>query len=173
MDNPANVSIDSQKLLKVSLFFGLDAESIEHVSPFLKTLKFPEETTILKEGDSGDNIYILSEGKVEISQTLVLKGHGQDFEDKDKTLIILDGTSMPVFGEMALLESSPRTATVRAIEDCTLYTINRDDFVELCRKHHWTGLVIMKNLAVLLSNRLRKANRDVLKLTTALSIVLK
>lgn len=166
---PINISM----LSDVSLFNGLNPEMLAAAAGYMESVHFKAGETILKEGEAGDEMLILASGRVEISQTLVMRSEDQDFEEKDKTLIVLDADTLPVFGEMALLESSPRTATVKALSDCLTWKILRDHFVDFCAKHPTAGVIAMKNLAALISTRLRKANKDVLKLTTALSIVLK
>jgi CRP-like cAMP-binding protein len=127
----------------------------------------------LKEGEAGDSMLVLASGRVEISQTLVMRSEARDFKETDKTLIVLDSDTLPVFGEMALIESSQRTATVIALSECLTWKISRASFIDFCQAHPKAGVIAMKNLATLISKRLRKANKDVLKLTTALSIVLK
>ncbi|MBU1109843.1 MAG: cyclic nucleotide-binding domain-containing protein [Candidatus Riflebacteria bacterium] len=169
----SNKPSDSELIAKVSLFSGMNSEMRAEVADYIGTARFKAGDMILKEGETGDELLILVEGKVEISQTLVMRGEDQDFEEKDKTLIVLEADSLPIFGEMALLERSTRTATVKAIGDCVTRTLQRDRFVKFCLKNPQAGLIATKNLAVMISNRLRKANQDVLKLTTALSIVLK
>lgn len=165
--------IDLNIISKVNLFDGIRQEMMPVVSGYLVRKSFKAGEKILEEGESGDEIFILIAGRVQISQNLVLKGAGQDFEEKNKTLIVLDAELLPVFGEMSLLESAQRTATVTAVEDCITYVVQRSQFIRLCNEYSEIGLVIMKNLAKILSFRLRKANKDVLKLTTALSIVMK
>jgi len=165
--------INIEMLSGVCLFNGLDPEMLNSAAGYMETAHFKAGETIFKEGDAGDEMLILASGKVEILQILVMRDEDQDFAEKDKTLIVLDAETLPVFGEMALLESSPRTATVKALSDCLTWKILRDRFTEFCLKHPAGGVIAMKNLAALISTRLRKANKDVLKLTTALSIVLK
>ena len=76
------------------------------------------------------------------------------------------------FGDMAMFQNEPRSATITAWTDCVLYEVTRDDFTGFCDKHPHLGLKILRKMAVVLSERIRKGNADVLKLTTALSIAL-
>lgn len=73
---------------------------------------------IMFQGDVGHNAYIIEDGRVEI---IVGKANG-DFHSV--------GTRGPgtIIGEMAMVDDEPRTATIRAIEDCKLLEITRDDF---------------------------------------------
>ena len=80
---------------------------------------------------------------------------------------------MLFFGEIALLEAMKRTATIKAVSDCTLYEIRKDDFLALAESNFELGYRIALNLARIVSTRLRKADDETIKLTTALSIILK
>ena len=73
--------------------------------------------TLMQEGEGGNAAYIIESGKVEI---LVTRGTNQ----------LCIGTRGPgsLIGEMAMIDDQPRTATVRAIEDCDVIEITRNDF---------------------------------------------
>jgi CRP-like cAMP-binding protein len=73
---------------------------------------------------------------------------------------------------MAILEDEPRSATVTASTDCDLYEINKKDLLALGERRPDIGYRIILRIAEVLCSRLRKSNRDILKLTTALSISL-
>src|SRR2546428_20274 len=75
-------------------------------------------------------------------------------------------------GEMALLESSPRGATVTAITDIELLEITHKDFDQLCQENPLLGYRVLRNMASQLSGRLRRSNQDVVKLSSALSLAL-
>ncbi|HQK23262.1 MAG TPA: cyclic nucleotide-binding domain-containing protein [Candidatus Latescibacteria bacterium] len=92
--------------------------------------------------------------------------------EKDKTLIRLEGTARPCFGEMSLLEDAERSATITALTDCQVFVIDRSSFNRLVEEDPVMGTKLLRSIAVVLSGRLRKANKDVLKLTTALSLAL-
>lgn len=79
---------------------------------------FSNDQIILKQGDMGDSAYIIESGRVEI---ILTKSDGSE-----QSL----GTRGPgaMIGEMALIDKAPRTATVKAIEDCQLLEITQDDF---------------------------------------------
>ena len=66
-----------------------------------------------------------------------------------------------------------RTATIKAVTDFIFYEIKKDDFLRLAREDCKLGYQILLNLARIVSARLRKADEDTIKLTTALSIILK
>jgi len=109
---------------------------------------------------------------VEISKSLVMKMGREDFQDRDKILTKLSSTDHAVFGEVALFEQGKRTATVAALTDCTLLEITRDAFLGLGEENPRIGYKISRNIAQMLCSRLRKADEDTIKLTTALSLAL-
>jgi CRP/FNR family cyclic AMP-dependent transcriptional regulator len=155
---------------KIFIFQDLDEEELQRVLHLARHRSFSANALIIKEGESGDSMYIMCEGEVNITKrlTLVLD---QDLP-KEKRMIRLKAADGVSFGEMALLENDTRTATVTALTDCKLLELNRDDFLGFIREHSVTGCKIMLRLAQLLSRFLRKTDSDVVKLTTALAIAL-
>lgn len=79
--------------------------------------KFAAGETLMTEGESGNSAYLIEKGQVEI---LVDRGTNK----------LRIGTRGPgaILGEMAMIDDQPRTATVRALEDCEAIEITRDDF---------------------------------------------
>ncbi len=155
---------------KIFIFQDLQEDEVKQVLHLAKSCFFAEKSIILKEGESGDSMYIMCEGEVEITKrlTLVLD---QDLP-KEKRMIHLKAEDGVSFGEMALLEQDSRSATVTALTNCRLLELNREDFLQFIRENSATGCKILLRLAQLLSHFLRKTDQDVVKLTTALAIAL-
>jgi CRP/FNR family transcriptional regulator, cyclic AMP receptor protein len=128
---------------------------------------------VVREGEVGDTMYILLEGVVEISQTLLLKLGRNDIGQKEKTLIRLEAHQRPCFGEMSLLEDAEeRSATISSLTESKVLVLDRESFDKLTVEDPMLGCIVLKSMARTVSTRLRKANGDVLKLTTALSMAL-
>ena len=70
-------------------------------------------------------------------------------------------------------EAQKRTATIKAVTNCDLYEFSKDDFLQLAEDKYDLGFRILLNMARIVSTRLRKADEETVKLTTALSIILK
>jgi CRP/FNR family cyclic AMP-dependent transcriptional regulator len=155
---------------KIFIFQDLEEEELRQILQLARPRSFAANSTIIKEGESGDSMYIMDGGEVNITKrlTLVLD---QDLP-KEKRMIRLKAADGVSFGEMALLENDTRTATVTALTDCRLLELSRDDFLRFIRENSVTGCKIMLRLAQLLSRFLRKTDQDVVKLTTALAIAL-
>lgn len=163
-------------LLKhISLFENLNDDEITRIRNICTPVSFSKDEIIMQEGDVGDTMYIIIEGTVEVAKTLVLPG--VDLADKEqvgnKVFSRLHAQHNPVFGEISILESSARTATIKALTDCIFYEIKKDDFLRLAEQNYELGYKVLFNIARTACTRLRKANEDVVKLTTVLSLVLK
>lgn len=161
-----------EALKPASLLKGLSDDQLKVLWDAGKVTKVQAGDAIIKEGDLGSSMYILLDGVVEVSQTIVLKIGRTEVGEKEKTLIRLEGTMRPCFGEMSLLEDAERSATVNALTDCQLFVIERAEFDRLTAADPRFGCVVLRAIATIVSSRLRKANREVLKLTTALSLAL-
>jgi CRP/FNR family transcriptional regulator, cyclic AMP receptor protein len=112
------------------------------VGPEVPTRDFAEGQTIFREGDRGDEFFVVVRGEVEIrSGNRHLETLGQN----------------SIFGEMALIDDSPRSATVVALTDVTVAPIKEKHFLFLVRHTPFFALRVMRVLAL----RLRAQNRAV------------
>jgi CRP/FNR family transcriptional regulator, cyclic AMP receptor protein len=161
-----------QFLKAVPILRDLDEEELRQFLKIARRARFPRGGAILTEGQTGETMYIMEEGSVEISKTLVLIKGQENARDRDKVLTKLSAENHAIFGEVALFEQSKRTATVAALTDCLLLEISKADFLRLAEENPRIGYKITRNIAHLLCSRLRKADEDTIKLTTALSVAL-
>ncbi len=163
---------DAKNLKDFTLFNGLSDKEIRQVAQIVGRQEVEAGSVIIQEGETGDDLFLLSEGVVDIHKTLTIVTAKHDFGTKERSFIRLAGDMHPYFGEMALFGSGERSATVKAVNNCKFYIIKSDDFLRLCESEPRIGFVVVRNIALLLSNYLRKTNEDVIKLTTALSLAL-
>ena len=106
---------------------------------------------IVKEGDFGENVYIIKEGKVEVYR-----------EDESKKIVFGILSESEVFGEMAVIDDRPRSASVRSLENTTLKVLHRDQFLDLLQKDRESSISILQGIFA----RLREAkikNNDIIK----------
>ena len=165
---------DIALLMETELFRDLTPEEIRNVLKIARHVEFEAEDIIMSEGDFGDTLYVILEGTVEVVKSLTMIELDDDRGiEKNKVFTRLNASQHAVFGEIALLEDMKRTATIKAVTDCIFYEIKKDDFLRLAREDYKLGYQILLNLARIVSARLRKADEDTIKLTTALSIILK
>ena len=165
--------MEEEKLLKaIPILRDLDEEELRQVLKIARRVSFPRGKVILKEGETGETMYIMEEGMVEISKTLVLHQGRGEATDRDKVLTKLSAEDHAIFGEVALFEQNKRTATVAALTDCRMLEISKASFLRLAEENPRIGYKITRNIVQLLCSRLRKTDEDTIKLTTALSIAL-
>lgn len=165
--------IDLRFLKNIPLFTDLADDRLEKIRKIIAEKSVEAGTIIIKEGTKGTEMFILLDGEVEVSKTLLLKVAGHGMDQRDKSLIRLTGDDFAFFGEMTLFDSNAeRSASVIATSKCVLAEIAQKDFFELTESDHEIGYHVLKNLIKIISNRLEKTTKDVLKLTTALSLAL-
>lgn len=156
------------EIAEVSLFRGLSAEQIRAVSAVLRRCRAGAGEAIVSEGGVGRSLFVLVRGTVETTKQMGLAG--PDEAPRHKVLVRM--TAPQSFGEIGLLEESPRSATVRAATDCELLELRREDFEALVGADVQLAYLLMRNIASSLIQRLRRTDRDMIKLTAALSIAL-
>ena len=132
------------KLKRVDLFSDLTNKELGEIGNSLQQRTYPAGTTLIKQGDTGVGLYILTQGKVRVTQA-------QDPDRAEKDL----GVNGPgdVFGEMALLDDLPRSATITAIDDVTALLLPVWEFRTTLRNHPEIALKLLS----VLSRRLRRA----------------
>jgi CRP-like cAMP-binding protein len=138
------------------LFLELAPEQVERVAALGREATYNAGDIIISEGAPSHEIYIICSGMVEVE---VGRGAVHDVPGAPKLSSIARLGQGQVFGEMALVDSGARSATVRCTRDNTvLYVIPHQDFWALCTSDHHIGFVVMRNIAADLSFKLRHRN---------------
>jgi CRP-like cAMP-binding protein len=162
--------IDEQFFQKIFLLQDMEAAELQKILKIAQPQTYPTGAVIITEGEAGTSMFIMREGEVDITKRLSLV---LDEEvPRERIIIRLKADEGVCFGEMALLENEPRSATVTAATECRLLEIGREDFLGLIQQDRVLGCKILLRLAQLLSKHLRKTNQDMVKLTTAMAIAL-
>ena len=155
------------------VFKDLSDDEIKQFEEMMEVKDYEAEQIIFNEGDVGDSIYLLLDGKVEINQALTMQLSKGDYDTREKAIINLPSEWHPVFGEMSLFgNDDKRTATVKAQTDCAMAVVMKDDLFRICESNPELGFKVMRNVAAIVTDNLVKANQNVLKLTTAFSLIL-
>jgi len=158
---------------RVSLFKHLDEDHIKKIMEIMKIAEIKKNEMITREGESGDSMFILLKGEVEISKSIYLSPFSSNQSLHEKALSRLTEQSHSFFGEMSLfLEKPERTASIKAIRPCTLAVMEKKRLSNILNKDPLIASIIYKNISAELCKRLIKSNKDILKLTTAFSLAL-
>jgi CRP-like cAMP-binding protein len=121
IDRRAPVPVVEIALLRsLPLFSPLGAPALEGLARGLAELQAPAGTVVVREGEPGDRFYVVAEGELDVS------ARGREL----RTIGRGDG-----FGEIALLENVPRTATVTALTDSRLYSLDKPSFLASVSSH--------------------------------------
>lgn len=130
------------------LFRGMSPEDLKAVRGIARERQFPAGRDIFREGDEGDGLYLVKDGTIEISGMLA---------DENRHVFSRVGAG-DLFGEMAVVEARPRSATAAATQPSSVYFFPRDQILALAG----TCPALALNLFRCVSNRLREFNRQYL-----------
>ncbi|MCV7433668.1 Crp/Fnr family transcriptional regulator [Mycolicibacterium bacteremicum] len=131
---------------RTAIFQDVDAEAMAILTQELEFLTFPRNHTIFVEGEPGDRLYVLIEGKVKV---------GRRSGDGRESLIAVMGPG-DTFGELALFDPGPRTATVATLTEVRVAAVPRQALgVWIADRPQ-----IAEQLLRVLARRLRRTNDD-------------
>jgi len=134
-----------RQLRALSLFSTLSPRELKTVDGLLHERSFLKDEVIFDQGEEGQALYIIESGKVLICR------QGQSADGR-----IAELSPGRLFGELALLDNSPRAAQARAAENCTLAVLFRADFLGLLETHAVIASKIALQLARHIGQRLRE-----------------
>jgi CRP-like cAMP-binding protein len=146
-----------EQLAKVSFFDGLSREALALVAQVTTEETHKLGTRIFQYGDPGDKLFVILEGKVRISREVAGMG--------EEALAVLGQGEM--FGEMALLDESPRSADALAHERCRLLVIAKEAFDDLLFLHKDLAYEVLWSCVRMLLTRLRETNEKLTFLSTS------
>ena len=140
-----NDIIDNLK--DISIFSELKEEEIKIISEFCMARTYPKNSMIILEEEFGDTVFAICEGTVKITRV--------NDEGKEVILALLGPGEM--FGELAVLDGEARSANALAQENCELFAINKEDFLDILKSHPSVSYNVMCELA----KRLRKSDQQI------------
>jgi hypothetical protein len=115
LDDAAAVPARELEVVRsVDLFAPLPANIVDQLARSAFPIGYPAGARVVRQGDSGDRFYVLTSGEVEVT--------------RDGRVVAVLGPGQ-YFGEIALLQDVPRTATVTARTEIGVYALERQDFV--------------------------------------------
>jgi len=125
-------------------------DDVKRLCRYLRLTRHPRGSLIFAEGDPDDSMAIILEGSIEITKKDTSPDH------KPKCLVRIG--SGRAFGELALIEGPPRSATAKALDDVSLLMLSRPRYDELCARDMKLALKVTTNIARLMSFRLRNTS---------------
>ncbi|NBD13639.1 MULTISPECIES: cyclic nucleotide-binding domain-containing protein [Corallococcus] len=143
--------MDAAVLKKVALFEGLTQGQLAKVARIASSRTYSAGDYLFREGDTGQDMFILTDGKVRISKSV--PGIGEE------ALAILEAGQY--FGEMAVIEDSPRSADAIAHSGCTVWVIERAKLDQLMFTDKDLAYVLLWTFVRTLSERLRETNEKI------------
>jgi len=135
---------DAEVIRRAPLFTALDDAAATTLRESMTQVKVTKGHTLFKEGDAGDRLFVVVEGKLKLGTS---SGDG-----RENLLSILGPGDM--FGELSLFDPGPRTATATAVTDSRVLALANDQVIGWVTAHPQVSLQLLKRLA----RRLRRTN---------------
>lgn len=138
--------IETRDLQNYALFGGLTADQLDVVIPHLREARFAAGAWIMRQGDAGDRLYFIRAGQVRVMR------------EGDRPVVLAVMHAGDAFGEMELIDTQPRSASIQAVTDLETYYLTNRELHRLHRERLDVFAMIILNLARELSRRLRDLN---------------
>jgi serine/threonine protein phosphatase PrpC len=141
----SEVNLKLETLHRMPLFRHLTYQELVRVMNIVDVRTFAKGAHVLEEGDEGDEMFIVLQGSVNVHSgdaKITTLGPGQHF------------------GEMALVDKVPRSASVTSEDEAKLMVLRRRDFFDIVRKDHDVAVKLLWAFLGVLTERLRRTSRD-------------
>ena len=136
----------SDVLSRAPLFSALDDDAAAALRASMTEVTLPRGETLFREGDSGDCLYVITDGKIKLGRAAT--------DGRENILAILGPGEM--FGELSLFDPKPRTATAVAVVDSKLMSLGHEALDQLL-----TGRpAVAESMLAALAQRLRRTNES-------------
>lgn len=136
--------VDVEFLTRVAIFSSLAPDDLRELAALWRAASRQDGQMVFRRGDPPDAMYLVRGGKVEISVWT---------EDNEELVLGVLGEG-DFFGELALLDGSPRTATAKVVGPAELLEMSKDDFFAFLRRRPEVAISMMSEIA----RRLRSSN---------------
>jgi CRP-like cAMP-binding protein len=133
-----------------SMLQGLTDEDLARLAAVCEGRQMAEGTTVFIENMPGESLFLIRQGTIRISRMFA--------EGDEKTLVVLGPED--IFGEMAMIDGLPRSATARVAEDVDLISLKKQDFESLCQNEPVLALKLVVNIVRVLTKRIRDAGDE-------------
>ena len=160
---PQEKKANIELLKALPVFEYLSSTELIQIERVLHERIYEKGEVVFNEGEPGAGMYIISKGEVEI-----LKAIG---ESKSMRLAVIPERSF--FGEIALLDEIPRSASAVALSDAIIFGFSKPDLEHVLARTQRLGIKILSNLSRLMCRRLIKANENQESLQNELNLLKK
>jgi CRP-like cAMP-binding protein len=126
-------------LAETELFSGFAPETLARLGERALERRYRKGQLIFSEGDSGDALLVLTEGLVKVFVT----------SDEGDEMVLITLRPLDTFGELALIDGGPRSASAQALEPTTALAVTRDDVRALMREHPQMADSLLASLGAL------------------------
>lgn len=141
-------------LRRIKILADLNDAQLSHLSDFMELQRIPQWSTVLRQGEPGDAMYLILEGEL---RARVMAG------DRETTLSTLSAGDF--FGDMALFDHGPRSADVIANVDSTLLRISSISFERLAKEAPALATPFLRATSRTLASRIRADNKKLGQMT--------
>ena len=136
-------------LQNMPIFGGIREDILEFILQTAETTLVPAGEYFFREDETGNSMYVLEIGKVIVTKSW----KGRDY-------CLMELHEGDCFGEMSLIDLGPRTASVRAIHDCSAIKLSNSNILRIYRKDLEQFTMIQMNMGREVSRRLRKMDDE-------------
>jgi serine/threonine protein phosphatase PrpC/CRP-like cAMP-binding protein len=155
-DEVAEVEGKTEMLRRIPLFQHMTYKELLGILGIAKGQKFESGQSIILEGETGDELFVIFRGKVDVIKN---------------GLHIAQLKAGAHFGEMGLVDQVPRSATVVASEATSAISIDRDNLLKLMRRDSLLAVKLLWSFVQVLSERLRNTNEGLADLKSELDLL--
>ncbi len=125
-----------RQLANIPLFTGLDTHELSMINNGASVRTFSRNTIVVHEGDESDSLFLVLSGRVQVFLT----------SENGREVILNTQGEGEYFGELALLDDLPRSASVITIEPCKFCVISKTDFQKVLLNHPEIAQKVIRNL---------------------------
>ena len=150
------------RLNEFSIFGGIEAESLLELSDLFKAGFYPAGSLLIEEGERGIRLFVITRGSVEVTKGIESAGRSPAHRLQLATLKSGDS-----FGEMEILDTQQRSATVTAREETETIELTNIALLRIFERDPTCFRMLIMNIARDLSRRLRAADDQLATLTAA------
>ena len=142
-----NVGLSLVVLRNIPLFSGLDESELERLSKVAVRRRAARGEQVVRAGEDAETLIVMLTGRAKVT----------NFDEEGREIILAWLSPGEFFGEMGLIDGSPRSANVVAVEPCELLVLGKHEF-QRCMQDNFQ---VVQKLMQILVRRLREADRNI------------